>query len=110
MSRKDFDTYFAQVSNQYFQLNDALTELSQEVNDGMVEPERLEQLKSTILPIKNSYETLNYIRYLLDKPTRRSKHSRYNRQLRKVLELSKDKTSEVVLTSNKKIIDSLRNK
>ncbi len=110
MARKHFDSYFAQISNQYFQLNDALQELSKEVNEGMMEPERLEQLKATILPVKNSYETLNYIRYLLDKPTRKSKQARYDRQSKKVLSRCGNKSADRVIVENDVIIRGLRNK
>ncbi len=109
MSRKDFDLYFQQISKQYHDLNVALQDMSEEVNNGMLEPERLEGIKATILPVKNSYETLNYIRYLLDKPTRKSKHNRYNGQNKKVLNTCKDKTKELVLQENSRIINSLRN-
>lgn len=108
MARKDFDAYFRQVANQYQQLSTVLQDLSQDVENGMCEPERLEQLKATILPVKNSYETLNYIRYLIDKPTRKSKHAGYNRQNKKVLAMCKDKTAEAVIANNDAIIQGLR--
>lgn len=109
MARKDFDSYFMVVSKQYQELNKALEELSKEVEQGMFEPERLEQLKATILPVKNSYETLNYIRYLLDKPTRSSKHSKYDSQCKKQLKQCGSNTRDAIIQRNRAVLDSIRN-
>ena len=108
MARRDFDAYFQQVSKQYQQLSQALEEMSQEVAEGMFEPERLDNLKATILPVKNSYETLNYIRYLLDMPARKEKQGKYNKQQKKLLTSVKSKTRESVIAENRRIIDSLK--
>ena len=108
MARKDFDEYFAKISNQYQQLQLALQDMSEEVNNGVFAPERLEQLKLTILPVKNSYETLSYIKYLLDKPTRKSKFSRYNSQSRKILTSAGDNTAEKTLSKNEAVIKKIR--
>ena len=108
MARRDFDAYFQQVSRQYQQLNQALEDMSKEVSEGMFEPERLDNLKATILPVKNSYETLNYIRYLLDTPARKEKQGRYNKQQKKLLSEVSSKTRESVIAENKRIIDNLK--
>lgn len=108
MSRKDFDLYFRKVASQYQQLNEVLQDLSAEVNNNMCDPQRLEQLRATILPVKNSYDTLNYIRYLLDKPTRKSKHRAYDRQNKDLLSASKGKTSRDVIENNDSIIRNLQ--
>ncbi len=108
MARKDFDEYFYKISKQFNELNNALQELSEEVNSGMYEPERLEQLKATIAPVKSSFDTLNYIRYLLDKPTRKSKHARYNGQNKKVIERTKYLSMEEVVKNNQTVINSIK--
>lgn len=108
MARKHFDEYFQTVSKQYRQLQVALEDMSKDVTEGMMEPERLENLKATILPVKNSYETLNYIRYLLDMPARKEKQSRYAKQNSK--RVTADKTMEAVFSSNQGIIDGLKHR
>ena len=45
MARRDFDNYYNQICNQYFELQQVLEDLSKEVSEGMIEPERIEQLK-----------------------------------------------------------------
>lgn len=108
MARKDFDKYYNQVCGQFFALNEVFDELSREVAQGMVEPERQKQLELTIAPIRNSYQTLSYIKYLLDKPTRKEKEPRYKRMNKKLLEISKGKHSSDILSENEKILKDLK--
>lgn len=109
MARKHFDEYLSMVTHQYIQLNETLKDMSTEVEDGMIEPERLEQLKSTIAPVKQSFDTLNYIKYLLDKPTRSAKHKRYDGHNKKVIEATKDATMDKVVARNNEVIGNLSN-
>jgi hypothetical protein len=110
MARKDFDEYYNKISSQLFELDKVFKDLSAEVDTGMVEPERIEQLKITIEPIKTSYHTLSYIKYLLDKPTRKSKHSRYDSQNRKILSSTKGYQSGDYIDKNSQILRGLKNK
>ena len=108
MARKDFDVYYNQICEQYMQLQNVLKDLSEEVSNGVVEPERIEQLKQTIIPVENNYRTLGYIKYILDKPTRKHKQSRYKNQNNKLLSQCKGKTKDDILLENKKIIENLK--
>ena len=110
MARKDFDDYYNKISSQLFELDKVFKELSDEADAGMVEPERLEQVKKTIEPIRVSYQTLSYIKYLLDKPTRKSKYDRYDRQNKKVLNSSKGYQSKDYIDKNAQILKGLKNK
>ena len=110
MARKDFDEYYNKISSQLFELDKVFKELAAEADAGMVEPERLEQVKITIEPIKTSYHTLSYIKYLLDKPARKSKHERYDKQNKKVLNSSKGYHSKDYIDKNSKILGGLKNK
>ena len=109
MARKDFDEYLSVITRQYLELNDVLAEMSKEVSENIIEPERLEQLKATIAPVKQSFDTLNYIRYLLDKPTRKSKHEWYNKQNKSVIRSTQHVDKESTCKRNKEIIDNLSN-
>lgn len=108
MARKHFEEYYNQVCNQFFSLEDAFKEMSEEVQNNMVEPERLKQLQKTIEPIKNNYQTLSYIKYLLDKPTKKSKHAKYDKQSKKLISKCGDKTGDKLLKKNSSIISSLK--
>lgn len=110
MARRDFDDYYNKIASQLFELDKVFKDLSAEADAGMVEPERIEQLKVTIEPIRTSYHTLSYIKYLLDKPTRKSKHGRYDDQSKKVLNSSKGYHSKDYINRNDNILKGLRNK
>lgn len=107
MARKDFDEYYNKISSQLFELDKVFKDLSAEADAGMVEPERIEQLKITIEPIKTSYHTLSYIKYLLDKPARKSKHARYDSQSKKVLKSSKGYQRDDYVNRNTQILRGL---
>ena len=107
MSKRDFDKYYDNISAQYAELQEVLADLSEEVSNDMIEPERIEQLKLTIKPVENSYRTLSYIKYLLDKPKRASKQSRYSNRSKNLLLASAGHTQEEIEKENKSIIDNL---
>ena len=107
MARRDFDNYYNQICTQYFELQQVLEDLSKEVSEGMIEPERIEQLKQTIVPVENNYRTLSYIKYLLDKPTRKQKEVRYKNMNKKLLKQSEGRTQEDLVKENNDIIKSL---
>lgn len=108
MARKDFDAYYLQLYKQYNDLKTNLAEMSQEVNEGMMPPERMEQLKATIQPIKNSFEMLSYVKYLLDKPTRKSKHEGYTKRSKKTLGVCGSNTAKDVIQRNQAVLESLK--
>ena len=107
MAKKDFDEYYNKIASQLFELDKVFKDMEQEVNSGMVEPERIEQLKLTIEPIRASYHTLSYVKYLLDKPTRKSKHRRYDESKKKVLNSSRGYQSSDYINRNDKILKEL---
>ena len=109
MARKHFDEYLKTITKQYMELQDTLKEMSVECEKGMIEPERLEQLKMTIAPVKNSFDTLVYIKYLLDMPTRKSKHTKYNHTNKKIIEDTKHVSKDKVIQKNSEVIASLSN-
>lgn len=108
MARKDFDEYYNKICEQYYQLQEVLKDLSEELSNGLVEPERVSQLKQTILPVENNYKTLGYIKYLLDKPTRKSKHKKYQQMNNKLLKECEGKTEEDLVNENNSIINNLK--
>ena len=110
MARKHFDDYYNKVYKQYVELQAVLADMSAEVDAGMLPPERVEQIKQTILPVKNSFESLSYIRYLLDKPTRSSKHAQYGKRSHKVLTQAGSHTADEVLPANDKLISTLKSR
>ena len=109
MARKHFEEYLSTITAQYRDLQETLAEMSKEVDEGMIEPERIEQLKATIAPVKNSFDTLLYIKYLLDKPVKPAKHKKYDRTNQKVINSTLHVSKATVVENNNKVIASLTN-
>lgn len=109
MSKKDVDNYYFEVADNYHELMENLRDMEDEVRNGMISPERLDNLKQTIQPIKDNYETLSYIIFLLNKPTRKEKVPAYIRRNKKFLSnIDESNTKDGILTTNKKILDNLK--
>lgn len=107
MARKDFDRYYNQIANQYKELNHVLENMNKELQEGMIEPERVDNLKLTLAPVITSYQQLNYIKYLLDMPTRRNKVKRY-KSSSKLLKEAKNNTGDVILSNNDKVLQNVK--
>lgn len=104
---KDFYKYYRQVSRDYEDMRSELKDMEQELAESMVTPEQLEQMKLMIQPIKQNYEMLSYVAYLLNLPTKKQKKFRYKQQKKMLLELSK--TEDQVFNENKKALEDLKN-
>lgn len=107
MARKDFDRYFEQIANQYKELNYVLENMNEELQEGMVEPERIANLKLTLAPVVTCYQQLSYIKYLLDMPTRKKKLKRYKNSSKSLKE-AKNNTGDVILSHNDKVIQNAK--
>ena len=105
MSVKDVKDYYDKIANDYHELVLTLKELEEEYNNNLVSPEALENLKKQIEPIKTNFRTISYIIYLLNKPVKKGKQSRYQNQNKKLLENSR--TLEEVRKENKTIINNI---
>ena len=105
--KKDFDRYYEQIANQYKELNNVLENMNKELQEGMIEPERLENLKLTLAPVITTYQQLSYIKYLLDQPANKKKHSRYKKSS-KLLKESKNNNGNNIIERNEDIIKNTR--
>ena len=107
MSVKHVLEYYDQVCNQYHEFVEELKDFQQLCNDGMVAPEVIEQAKQAIEPLKDNWQKLGYIIYLLNKPNKKSKQKRYNNTSKKLL--SNSITDEQVYEQNNNAISNMKN-
>ena len=108
MAVKHIKEYYEQVCEQYIQMNDELRDFQKEVENGLVEPERIENLEKLIEPLKNNYMTLSWIMFLLNKPQKESKERPYQRRTRKFTEsLDKKFNKDSILKQNEEVIKSI---
>ena len=75
MSKKAVDKYFEQICEQYHEMLENIHDLEKECANGIVEPERVERLKSQIEPLKQNYERWSYMMFLLNQPFDYNFHS-----------------------------------
>jgi hypothetical protein len=89
-------------------MNEELRDFQKEVENGLVEPERLDNLKKMIEPLKNNYMTLSWIMYLLNQPNRDSKERAYQKRNKKFLDsLDKNFNKESIMKQNDEVIKSI---
>lgn len=110
MAKKDVDLYYQQVLDQYLEMRDNIKELEEYSLTHMVEPERIDKMKQIIEPIKNNYNTLSYIMFLLNQPAKKKKIPKYKKQSKKLLDSIPHKnTKEGILEENKSCIIDMKN-
>lgn len=108
MAVKHIKEYYEQVCDQYVMMNEELRDFQKEVENGLVEPERLDNLKKMIEPLKNNYMTLSWIMYLLNQPNRDSKERAYQKRNKKFIEsLDKNFNKEAIMKQNDEVIKSI---
>ena len=108
MAVKHIKEYYEHICNQYVQMNEELKEFQKEVETGLIEPERLDNLKAVIEPLKNNYMTLSWIMYLLNKPQRDKKDKAYQKRTKKFTDsLDKNFDKESILKQNEEVIKSI---
>ena len=86
MAKKDFDREYAQIEQDYLDMVAELKDMEKELGDGLVSPDMFENMKQMAQPLLNNYRVWNYIKFILDKPTKKEKQARYAAQNRKLLE------------------------
>lgn len=109
MAKKHFDEYYNKIYSQLLSLEESLNVLNEDIEKGMASPEREEEFKQTIKPIRDSYLTLSYVKYLLDMPNRNSKASKYKQRNEKFLKKIQGKTGPEIIEQNQKILNDLKN-
>ena len=110
MAVKDILEYYNTVKNQYDEMMLELKDWEKELQDGLLSPEDMEKFQNTVAPIKNNYETLKWIMFLLNKPVRKSKYAGYVNRNKKFLEQAdKARSMEGVIGENNKQLEILKN-
>lgn len=109
MSAKDVKLYYDEVCNQYSDMLSELRDFEKEAEQGLIEPERLDKIKESIQPLMNNYQTLSYIMFLLNKPVKKSKHAKYQKQNQKLLNSIKQEfTKQGCINTNEQSLDALK--
>lgn len=109
MSHRDVIEYYKQIQNDYIEMREELKDLEKECMEGLVSPEQVDQMKSTIEPLKTNYERISYIIYLMNKPVRKNKAEGYKKRNQKLLKsLNPSNSIENSLKENKEVLNKLK--
>ena len=73
MAKKDVVLYFLQMEDQYLEMLDNLKEFKEMAASGAIAAEEYEQAAEEVDVLKQNYERIAYIMFLLNKPNRKSK-------------------------------------
>lgn len=108
MSKRHVDEYFEVVANQYHEMLESLHDMEEECTKGLLDPDRLEQIKKLIEPLKQNYMRISYIMFLLNKPNKEKKIKRYEEQQKKFLNnIPKEDRLEGIKEENQNTIDNI---
>lgn len=87
MSIKDVRDYHLRMTSDFVELKETIKQLESEITPDMSTEalQNIESLKKRAERIQENYNRINYIIYLLDMPTRKSKKARWENQEKKRL-------------------------
>lgn len=106
--------YYAQVEQQFYEMNQAAKELSEECRKGNVTQAQVDQAETMALPLRQNYERLSYLLYLLNLPNRERKVPKYERANRELADgfarahKAEEHENEDALKNFKKYIEALK--
>jgi Mg2+ and Co2+ transporter CorA len=109
MSKKAVEKYYNEITDQYHEMIENLKDLEEEVKNELVEPERVENLKSMIAPLKDNWERWTYMMFLLNEPQRKSKKAKYrNSNKKKLQNLNPNNSIEATLKENSEVLSTMK--
>lgn len=110
MSKKHVDAYYKQVCEQYMQLKQEIKDFEKECSEGIVAPEKLDQLKQTLRPLMDNYQRISYIMYLFNLPNKKEKQKKYHKvNIKTLSKLDKKFSTEASIDENKNVLLNIDN-
>lgn len=108
MSKKTVDEYFKRVLVDYHNLISEIKDFEKECVNGLIEPERLDEIKANIQPLMNNYERCLYIMYLYNQPQNKKKHKAYEQANKKLLSnIKEENKTDRTLEENKEVLNKV---
>ena len=109
MAKKHFDAYYENIRMSYLQMSGQLNKLVESLEKGEANEEDVERFKQAMLPIANSFQTVSWIKMLLDQPTRKQKKETFERQMKKLKsQLDKEFSTEQAIQNNAEALQRLK--
>ena len=79
MALRDVKEYYFKMLGQYFEMKADLADFEQALKDGFITEEQMQAAIDDVDRVKQNYERLSYIMYLLNLPNRKSKQEKYKK-------------------------------
>jgi len=109
MSVKHVKEYYKQVCDQYQEMLENIQDCEKDLENQLVSPEYIDNLRQQIEPVKNNYMTMSWIMHLLNQPNRKSKVRPYQERMKKVTDkIDKQFKPDKLLEENQMLINSLK--
>ena len=109
MSKKAVEKYYNEITDQYHEMIENLKDMEEEVKNELVAPERLDNLKAMIAPLKDNWERWTYMMFLLNEPQRKGIREAYHRANKKKLQnLDPRNSIEETIQENAAVISSMK--
>ena len=110
MSVKHVKQYYNQVCDLYHELFENLRDLQKEAEQGLISPEKLEDYKKIIEPVKTNYERWSYMIFLLNMPNKKEQQKKYKKQRKEeVEEFTKNQADTASIKESKEALEKADN-
>ena len=106
MSRKHLVEYYNEVNKQYYEFIEEIKDFEECAINGVVSPEVIDNIQNMLGPLKDNWQRMNYVMYLLNKPNKKEKIKKYDRQHSK--DLKDCVTDKQVYEENNACIDEMK--
>ena len=108
MARKDVLLYFSQIENQYFEMLGDVKDYEAAYKNGEIDEERYTQAMSLIDTIKQNYERIAYIVFLLNAPNRDEKKAKYKKSNKKLVGALYNSSDYAIFNENADALKQLK--
>lgn len=88
MSKKHVDEYYQLICKDFDDMVEVLHEIEEEYSNHIVGPEKIEEIKQIIEPLKNNKARWDYMMFLLNQPNKKNKQIKYYKQQKSRLDAS----------------------
>jgi len=102
MAKSHVINYYLEVEHLYLEMLDTLKELKELVKEGKITPEAYEQEEVNVNKLRENYERIAYIMFLLNKPKRKSR--RIDKDTLRWYKELKNHSKEAILDESKDVL------
>lgn len=102
MAKSHVIRYYLEVEYQYQEMLDTLKEVKELVKEGKISPEAFEQEAQSVERLKENYERISYIMFLLNQPKRKSK--KLDRNTLSWYNELKNQSKEAIINENNDVL------